>query len=881
MPFRFLPVCRLHYWMLFFLLISAGLANAQDVQPQIQKEVTPAWVKPFDYESGNSPDEKDIDGGEYLELLDQQYNLEKEAVYCKVIRHITSEAGVQNSAQISISFAPSYQKLIFHDIKIIRDGKVIDQMDISKIKLIRNETELERYIYSGLYTAYMNLEDVRVGDKVEYAYTLSGMNPILDHQFGNMFYFNAQTPISHLFIRLIAPAGQRLNLKYFNQAPHAELSTINNEKVYEWKLSNCPPYVAESGEPSWYYGAPYVQVSSSPNWKDIANWGVKNLNSVKIKNDAQIQSLVSDWSKTAGDSDLYYARLATRFVQDQVRYMGVEMGSYSHLPHNPDQVLKQRFGDCKDKSLLLCTFLQLHHMDASVAFVNAYYGDHLNHYLPSVDLFDHAIVTFNFKGRTYWIDPTISYQRGNIITMATPDYGYALVVRPGEDSLTRMVVNDAGRTEILERFILPAKIKENAILSVSTTYTGAAADDIRQQFKMNSFSTIQKSYLDYYHQLYNHVSIIDSIRFADEPEQNKIIIKEKYAIGKPWLTVDSVHQIKKFIVYAKALQDRLPASPDDDRKSPLALMAPVNLTYSIQLIPPGNWNIQPNEEIISHKPYYYSFASSKSGDTINLDYIYQTYQNYIASDSMKMINTDLQTINADLSYGLTQNESLMQSKNRMSWISVWITLFSLALFSWLAVRMYRYSPQRLDKKISEGLPIGGWLILVCIGLCLTPIRLIYSMIVGGYYNQSLWLRLQAYSQPSLTFLVALELIANIFLICASVYILVLFFRRRDTLPATFIVVYSFNIVFIVVDHFLSKSILGSPGGTMPAAFSQLILYSIIWIPYFLISKRVKETFIYSYGQKAAVILPDKTYSTPVEPRLSDDYNELRDDALEP
>jgi transglutaminase-like putative cysteine protease len=39
--------------------------------------------------------------------------------------------------------------------------------------------------------------------------------------------------------------------------------------------------------------------------------------------------------------------------------MGIEMGQYSHKANNPERVFKQRYGDCKDKSLLLVSMSKL------------------------------------------------------------------------------------------------------------------------------------------------------------------------------------------------------------------------------------------------------------------------------------------------------------------------------------------------------------------------------------------------------------------------------------------------------------------------------------------------------------------------------------------
>jgi transglutaminase-like putative cysteine protease len=47
------------------------------------------------------------------------------------------------------------------------------------------------------------------------------------------------------------------------------------------------------------------------------------------------------------------AMLALQFVQNKIRYVSRSFGSNAYHSHHPDEVLQNRYGDCKDNSLLL------------------------------------------------------------------------------------------------------------------------------------------------------------------------------------------------------------------------------------------------------------------------------------------------------------------------------------------------------------------------------------------------------------------------------------------------------------------------------------------------------------------------------------------------
>src|SRR5207245_3226925 len=74
---------------------------------------------------------------------------------------------------------------------------------------------------------------------------------------------------------------------------------------------------------------------------------------------------------------------ALRFVQDEIRYMGVEIGVNSHMPYSPATVVKRRYGDCKDKTLLLITMLRALGISARPALVSTTYRSHVTDYQPT------------------------------------------------------------------------------------------------------------------------------------------------------------------------------------------------------------------------------------------------------------------------------------------------------------------------------------------------------------------------------------------------------------------------------------------------------------------------------------------------------------------
>src|SRR6185436_21082841 len=90
--------------------------------------------------------------------FEKQVSLQQQAIYCRRAIRIISESGVQNSSEVNIDYDPAYSQLVFHSIRIIRGNTSINKLELSKIKTIQQEPELNRHLYDGPLSAVLFLE---------------------------------------------------------------------------------------------------------------------------------------------------------------------------------------------------------------------------------------------------------------------------------------------------------------------------------------------------------------------------------------------------------------------------------------------------------------------------------------------------------------------------------------------------------------------------------------------------------------------------------------------------------------------------------------------------------------------------------------------------
>ena len=150
----------------------------------------------------------------------------------------------------------------------------------------------------------------------------------------------------------------------------------------------------------------------------------------------------------------------------------------------------------------------------------------------------------------------------------------------------------------------------------------------------------------------------------------------------------------------------------------------------------------------------------------------------------------------------------------------------------------------------EGL--RGWLILVAIGIILSPLKII-GLVAPAYleiFSNGSWEVLttpgyEAYNSLWAPILTG-EILINGALVLAWLFIAFLFFSKKTAFPKWYIGIMLFTLVFILVDAVALKAVMPDEPIFDPEtikSFGQTLIATLIWVPYMLVSKRVKATFI--------------------------------------
>lgn len=147
--------------------------------------------------------------------------------------------------------------------------------------------------------------------------------------------------------------------------------------------------------------------------------------------------------------------------------------------------------------------------------------------------------------------------------------------------------------------------------------------------------------------------------------------------------------------------------------------------------------------------------------------------------------------------------------------------------------------------------LGGWLVIVAIGVVITPFHLAYGILQAypGIFRDGTWTALTDPVSPSYHPLWApvllTEITINVIFFAVSVLLLILFFRRSWRFPKLYIVFLASHLAFAIADSFSMSIVLPQqPADVLEMARDNFksFVATMIWIPYMMVSRRVKNTF---------------------------------------
>jgi hypothetical protein len=229
-------------------------------------------------------------------------------------------------------------------------------------------------------------------------------------------HHNYEVLVSEIEIEI--PSWLECEIKKFNfdQSKISETTTNNKGDItYLYKYSNIPARKSYKAEPDYRKYTPHIillpaymthkdkKLMLLPDISHLYQW--YNGLTKKTGNDvSQLKPLVESLIKDKNSNEekikaIYY------YVQDHIKYIAFEHGIMAFKPESCQNVLHNKFGDCKGMANLTKEMLILAGIDARLTWLGTA-GIPYNYDLPSLYADNHMICTVVDGDKYLFLDPT-------------------------------------------------------------------------------------------------------------------------------------------------------------------------------------------------------------------------------------------------------------------------------------------------------------------------------------------------------------------------------------------------------------------------------------------------------------------------------------------
>jgi TonB family protein len=493
----------MHVRVLIFLFLASfsAVGQAGAASREVQYGPPPEWVGAPPSATGTKPPD-----GSPLQIFygDTQVRLgpHEDALYTAYRLKVLTAEGL-SAGNFDIVWNPSADTVTVHTLKIIRDEREIDVLAGETFQIIQRENNLEYAMLDGELTATLQASGLQVGDEIEFAMTVRTRDPVL----GNWSNGALQAPVAGApgvyRARLIWPAGETLNWRATPDQGKAVPVVRDGHHVLTLELRDPVSAIFTNGAPGRYNFRRQIEYTDFTDWSQIAGifWPLYD-QAATLAPDSPLRQEAARIAAATPDP-VARAEAALALVQEQVRYVYVGMHGGNYRPASAEDTWQRRFGDCKAKSALLLALLRALDIPAEVVLVNAAGADGIDERLPSVRMFDHAVVRVTLGGRAYWLDGTRLGDRV-LARLPPPAFRWALPVRADKAALEAVPDDIRPEPTLVEVIEIDATagIDVPAKVSAMRVLRGDGQFQVRTQLSRQSAEDADRTHKAYWRDSY-------------------------------------------------------------------------------------------------------------------------------------------------------------------------------------------------------------------------------------------------------------------------------------------------------------------------------------------------------------------------------------------
>lgn len=317
-----------------------------------------------------------------------------------LIIEIYNRAGVEENKTQRFDFDPTYQRIFINRMEVLdMQGKVIAKAKVDDFYVTSGRGG--EAMATSESTLFVPVPGLKPGTVLRYSVTTEDRGTSEQFQFENFFFASAARPGP----RAIFLTGDHGSVDAI--ARNGEFIEQQQDGQRYWIVAEPPKFHFEAQQPALTELFPQLALGSGKQtWPQIGNEYLEHI-ADRLEPTEKVKKLAQELVADAKDEAEKIETLLG-WVRDELSYQAIEFGTRALTPNRSPQILSNRYGDCKDHSLLAHQLLNAVGIESHLALVST--DTNMLRELPSLDQFDHMILYLPGGGGGTYYDATAKDQ---------------------------------------------------------------------------------------------------------------------------------------------------------------------------------------------------------------------------------------------------------------------------------------------------------------------------------------------------------------------------------------------------------------------------------------------------------------------------------------
>jgi Flp pilus assembly protein TadD len=584
------------------LILACLLVPGIPCSAQQTGQTTPSTTQPVTLPTTsipNKPEDKPHDyskEGFVIEQIRTRHRFENDGTGRKEVTariRVQSEAGVQRWGQLVWSYNSASERMEISYVRVQKAEGTVVTASPDSVQDLTAPVTVQAPVYTDARQKHVSVSGLRPGDMLEYQVVTTIQTPLAPGQFWLDYDFYKAGVVLDEQLEVDLPGNRQMKVK---AKPGSDpiITEANGRKIYRWSASHLETESEERDKDkdkekdkkkkkhSEEDEHAAVQITTFASWEELGRW-YASLEKDRRLPTPEIKAKATELTKGL-NTDLDKTQALYDYVAKNFRYVSLSLGQGRYQPHAAAEVLKNQYGDCKDKHTLLAALLEAEGLHASSVLINIYRK--IDPEVPSPAQFDHVITLLQLGSDEIWMDTTTEVAPFRLLAFPLRKRQGLVVPVNGTPHLQETPADPPARD--FENVRVEGKFDDSGTLNAKITYEDRG--DFELLFRM-SFRGVPSAK---WPQLADAMSAAEGLG----KDTKDLKVTDPAATREPFALSYNVSKTNYLDWSKKKLDLKLPAStfrmvsadPDDaDNPDPIKLGPPNDHDYTVRLELPSKY----------------------------------------------------------------------------------------------------------------------------------------------------------------------------------------------------------------------------------------------------------------------------------------------------